>query len=61
MDNRSNSRANTCQEAVTLETVDLLDEKADPLLRHKLNHSNFADRSNLLVGDRSYKFLPYQL
>ena len=27
MDNRNNSRANTCLEAVTLETVDLLDQE----------------------------------
>ena len=26
-----------------------------------VNHNNLADRSDLRVGDESFKFLPYQL
>ena len=44
MDNRSNSRANTCPESPTSEGPDLLDQRANPPRRTKLNHSNFANR-----------------
>ena len=46
MDNRSNSRANTCPEGLTSERLDLLDQEptmGSPMT--ELNHSNFANRS----------------
>ena len=58
MDNRSNSRANTCPETATSEAVDLLDQSQPWVARPKLNHSNFADRSGLVPAMGHSNFCP---
>ena len=57
MDNRSNSRANTCCKPDFKERLYLLDPK--PIVSTIVtNHNNWSDRAML---DGSFKFLPYQL
>ena len=58
MDNRGNSRANTCYEPNFTEGPYLLDTKPMPQ-GIVLNHSNWSNRR--ASGDKSFKFLPYQL
>jgi hypothetical protein len=58
MDNRSNSRANTCQEARLLEGRYLLDIK--PLPSRVLWWFIITERIAVFC-DESFKFLPYQL
>ena len=48
------------QDSTFLEELYLLDI-SQPSLRYMVNHNNLADRSDLCVGDESFKFLPYQL
>ena len=49
MDNRSNSRANTCPEGLTSERLDLLDQEPTMgSLMTELNHSNFANHSGFI-------------
>eukprot|EP00501_MAST-03F_sp_TOSAG23-6_P000208 GSMAST32.ASY1.ANO1.211.1 assembled CDS len=50
LDNRSNSRANTC--------IKFSSSGGDAPL---VSHNNCADRRGLCAGDESFKFLPYQL
>jgi hypothetical protein len=57
LDNRSNSRANTCIKPKLLEWVYLLDLNQYEETRHLVIHNNF--RIDFI--DASYKFLPYQL
>ena len=58
MDNRSNSRANTCIKPRLLEGVYLLDGNQCGATRYLVIHNNF--RIGLRI-DASFKFLPYQL
>eukprot|EP01041_Mallomonas_annulata_P008970 gene8970-18562_t len=58
MDNRSNSRANTCIKPRLLEGVYLLDGNQCGATRYLVIHNNF--RIDLRI-DASFKFLPYQL
>ena len=57
MDNRSNSRANTCCKPDFMGRLYLLDPKpiASAIVT---NHNNWSDR---VLLDGSFKFLPYQL
>jgi hypothetical protein len=58
MDNRGNSRANTCYLPNFTEGLYLLDTK--PMQQCiVVNHSNWSNRR--ASGDKSFKFLPYQL
>jgi hypothetical protein len=58
LDNRSNSRANTCIKPRLLEGVYLLDGNQCGATRKLVIHNNF--RIDLRI-DASFKFLPYQL
>eukprot|EP00975_Prorocentrum_lima_P056828 11922891-Prorocentrum_lima.AAC.1 len=59
MDNRSNSRANTCMSPNCLsDGVYLLDGNQCGLGRDVVNHNNCANRA---CRDGSFEFLPYQL
>ena len=58
LDNRSNSRANTCIKPRLLEGVYLLDGNQCGVTRILVIHNNF--RIDLRI-DASFKFLPYQL
>ena len=58
LDNRSNSRANTCVKPQLLEGVYLLDGNQSGATRYMVIHNNF--RIDLRI-DASFKFLPYQL
>ena len=60
LDNRGNSRANTCIKPRLLEGVYLLDKKPIGATRLLVNHDNFSNRMPS-GGDGSFKFLPYQL
>ena len=60
LDNRGNSRANTCIKPRLLEGVYLLDKKPIGATRLLVNHDNFSNRM-ASAGDGSFKFLPYQL
>ena len=62
MDNRSNSRANTCVKSrLSREGMYLLVKKSmRPLVGFVVNHSNCSNRWSC-IGDSSFKFLPYQL
>ena len=62
MDNRSNSRANTCVKSRLLrEGMYLLVKKSiRPLVGIVVSHSNCSNRWSC-IGDSSFKFLPYQL
>ena len=62
LDNRSNSRANTCEKTRLFGRV--------AFIRYKTNgqqwsplviHNNFCGSHGLCAGDESFKFLPYQL
>ena len=56
MDNRSNSRANTCVNTFGWQLLEI-----NQLLRDVLvNHNNLVNRI-ATAGDGSFKFLPYQL
>ena len=57
MDNRSNSRANTCIKPRLLEGVYLLDWNQCGATRYLVIHNNFR----IVFDDASFKFLPYQL
>ena len=57
MDNRSNSRANTCIKPRLLEGVYLLDWNQCGATRYVVIHNNFR----IVFDDASFKFLPYQL
>ena len=57
MDNRSNSRANTCIKPRLLEGVYLLDWNQCGVTRYLVIHNNFR----IVFDDASFKFLPYQL
>ncbi len=59
LDNRSNSRANTCAN-LTLERLYLLGTKPTSLGSSLVIHDIETDRM-AFAGDKSYKFLPYQL
>ena len=56
LDNRSNSRANTCIKPQLLEGVYLLDGNQCGETRKMVIHNNFR-----IDFDASFKFLPYQL
>ncbi len=58
LDNRSNSRANTCIKPRLLEGVYLLDWNLLGVTRYMVNHNNFRIGRKI---DASFKFLPYQL
>jgi hypothetical protein len=58
MDNRSNSRANTCIKPRLLEGVYLLDGNQCGVTRYLVIHNNSRIDRKI---DTSYKFLPYQL
>ena len=58
LDNRSNSRANTCVKPRLLGGVYLLDGNQCGATRYMVIHNNF--RIDLRI-DASFKFLPYQL
>ena len=58
LDNRSNSRANTCIKPQLLEGVYLLDGNQCGATRIMVIHNNF--RIDRMI-DASFKFLPYQL
>ena len=60
MDNRGNSRANTCCEAQLLEAPYLLDNRPIFLVSIVVNHSNLSDRLGF-ARDKPFKFLPHQL
>jgi hypothetical protein len=63
MDNRSNSRANTCNKSRLLEGMYLLDiqtNRGGKPSRPLVSHNNFANRMPS-GDDDSFKFLPYQL
>lgn len=65
MDNCSNSRANTCHDALTREGMGGF-IRTEPTGRTCVRCSvmtldNFTDRSRPCVGDGSFKCLPYQL
>ena len=56
LDNRSNSRANTCVNTFGWQLLEI-----NQLLRDVLvNHNNLVNRI-AIAGDGSFKFLPYQL
>ena len=57
LDNRSNSRANTCIKPRLLEGVYLLDWNQCGATRYLVIHNNFR----IVFDDASFKFLPYQL
>ena len=57
LDNRSNSRANTCIKPRLLEGVYLLDGNQCGETRNLVIHNNFR----IDLFDASFKFLPYQL
>ena len=59
LDNRSNSRANTCTTGPTHGGLYLLD-KTPITFGFPVSHSNLSNRM-ASAGDRSFKFLPYQL
>ena len=60
MDNRGNSRANTCEKTAS-RSLYLLDKKLIQVLPVLLvNHNNCSNRK-AQAGDSSFKFLPYQL
>lgn len=68
LDNRGNSGANTCIKILfgdLSEQKYLLDWRSVQSVRglepSSVNHDNFTNRSDLSVGDESFKFLPYQL
>ena len=48
MDNRGNSRANTCYQAQLLEELYLLDNRPIFLVSIVVNHSNLSDRHFLV-------------
>ena len=58
MDNRSNSRANTCQEAWLLGKAVFIRYQTITLTGFVMIHNNWTNRS---FYDESFKFLPYQL
>lgn len=58
LDNRSNSRANTCIRPRLLEGVYLLDGNQCGATRILVIHNNFRIDRTI---DASFKFLPYQL
>ena len=66
MDNCSNSRANTCNYALTREGTGAFIRTeptgwGSPLPFHSvMTLDNFSDRSRPCVGDGSFKCLPYQ-
>ena len=60
LDNRSNSRANTCVKPRLLGGVYLLDGNQCGATRYMVIHNNFANRM-ASAGDGPFKFLPYQL
>ena len=60
LDNRSNSRANTCIKPRLLEGVYLLDKKPAWATSFLVIHDNFSNRMPP-GGDGSFKFLPYQV
>ena len=60
LDNRGNSRANTCKNGRLLEAQYLLDKKPISASCLLVNHDNYSNRMTQ-VGDGSFKFLPYQL
>ena len=60
MDNRSNSRANTCIKSRLLEAMYLLDKKPSRATGFLVIHNNFSEPM-AYAGARSFKFLPYQL
>ena len=56
MDNRGNSRANTCVDTARWYLLD----PNQPLRGFLVNHDNCSYRQ-ALPGESSFKFLPYQL
>ena len=58
LDNRSNSRANTCTKPRLLEGVYLLVGNQSGVTRNLVIHNNFRIDRKI---DASFKFLPYQL
>ena len=60
LDNRSNSRANTCINTQLYGRVVFIRYETNSLRRFVVIHNNFADRM-AYAGDRLIVFLPYQL
>jgi hypothetical protein len=61
LDNRGNSRANTCIKGALYRALYLLDQKPLPLAAQLVNHSNFSDGTAFNGARGSIDILPYQL